>query len=144
MASPDPVQPAITAELLAKLFYGLSQSVDDYRIGHWETLSEGERGRLKDEAQSLDTRAHYFTAEALGDALQAIASDLQQIDRTTADAKAALAVLKKGVNAVRIATAATALAAAIATGDPATVAGAVAGLGKAILDARGEESAGPV
>lgn len=143
MASPDPVQPAPTAELLAKVFYGLSQSVDDYRIVHWQALPDGERARLKDEAQMLDTRAHYFTAEEIGATLQSIASSLEELGRATASAKAAVASLKKAGNIVRIATASAALAAAIAAGDPGSILSALGSLGKTVMGAREDEGAQP-
>lgn len=120
-----PIDPAAEANQLANLFYSLSQAVDDVRLGGTLTdATPADLGRLKDEAQALDDRAHYFTAQAIGATLQKIQPDLAKIKAITAQAKTQLGTLNTVSKAIGIATAGLGLGAAIATGDPASIAAA--------------------
>jgi len=124
-SAPVPFNSADEANQLARLFYTLSQTVDDLRLGG--TLVDAtpaDLGRLKDEAQALDNRAHYFTAEAIGATLLNIQSDLANIKAVTADAKTQLGTLNTVSKVIAIATAGLGLATAIAAGDPAAILGA--------------------
>jgi hypothetical protein len=124
-AAPPPV---VSPGDLATQFYLLSQALDDFRMDHWDDLSPGQRGQLKDEAQALDTRAHYLTADFLGQLAQGIQGDLRAIKAVTVDAESALNRLKKVDSVISIATAAVALAAAIATANIGSITSATTAL----------------
>lgn len=82
-----PIDPAAEANHLADLFNDLSQALDDFRLAdHDPPISPGDVSRLKDEAQALEDRAHYFTADAIGETLQSIQPNLTQIKGLTAEA----------------------------------------------------------
>ncbi len=117
---------------LAQTFYRMSQAIDDYRISNWGHLSTADRGRLKDEAQALDTRAHYLTADALGNLLDPVQGSLKDIESVTTNADHALRVLNEVGQVISIATASVALAADIATGDPAAIGSGVKTLASTI------------
>jgi hypothetical protein len=128
MSTVNTLDPAAAAGDLADLFNSLSDAVDNFRINNSSTLSVADKSRLKDEAQGLTDRAHYFTAEAIGATLQSIQSDLANIKTVTGQAAAALKTLNNVSKAIAIATSAVALGAAIAAGNPATIASAAQGL----------------
>ena len=119
---------------LARQFYSLSQALDDYRLAHWDQLPVDVRGQLKDEAQALDTRAHYLTAAALQQISAAIQPELDAITSATADAEAALDHLQTVDSAISIAIAAVSLGAAIATGSIASITSAVTTLTDVVTD----------
>jgi len=73
VAPPVPIDPAAEAGQLADLFNSLSQALDDFRLGdRIPPLPADQLARLKDEAQALEDRAHFFTAQAIGATLQSI------------------------------------------------------------------------
>lgn len=127
-----PFDPTEEAAQLASLFYRLSQALDDFRLKNWDSIQPDDRGRLKDEAQALDTRAHYFTADAIGQTLKKIQGNLQNLKDTTANAKQAVANLNTVSKVISIATAGVVLAAAIASGNVGSIAAGVTGLAQTI------------
>lgn len=141
MTTATVLQPAIAPTAannsgsLAQQFYTLSQALDDFRLAHWSELSPDQRGQLKDEAQALDTRAHYLTADAIGALTASIQPELAAITNATNDAQKTLGNLNKLGNAVAIATAAVALGAAVATGNLASVSTAVVALTDTVASA---------
>jgi hypothetical protein len=129
-AAPVPIDPAVEAGLLADLFNSLSQTLDDFRLGDRvpaDTTTD-QLARMKDEAQALEDRAHYFTAQAIGATLQSIQPDLAKIKTVTAQAKAQLKILNDVSKAIAIATSALSLGTAIAAGNPASIAAATQAL----------------
>jgi hypothetical protein len=120
--APIPIDPATEAGELADLFNDLSQKVDDFRLAdHNPPLSSYQLARLKDEAQALEDRAHYFTAQAIGATLQSIQSDLASIKAVSAQAKAQLGKLNDVSKIISVATSALSLGTAIAAGNPASI-----------------------
>jgi hypothetical protein len=120
------IDPAVEAGELADLFNSLSQAVDDFRLGDGispDTPRE-QLARLKDEAQALENRAHYFTAQAIGATLQSIQPDLAKIKAVTADAKAQVDILNDVSRVISIATAGLSVGTAIAAGNPLSIAAA--------------------
>jgi hypothetical protein len=114
----NPFDPAAEANNLANLFYSLSEAVDDFRLTPRDPpLDPGTAGRLKDEAQALDDRAHYFTAQAIGDTLQAIQPDLANIKTLTAQAQQQVNAANLVDKVITIATSALSLGTAIAAGN---------------------------
>ena len=90
---PVPIDQAAEAGQLVDLFNNLSQALDDFRLAdHTPPLATDELARLKDEAQALEDRAHYFTAQAIGATLQSIQPDLANIKAVTAQAKTQVGV----------------------------------------------------
>ena len=126
MASPTipiTIDPAAEANQLVDLFNGLSQTLDVFRLG--DNIPPGtpadQLARLKDEAQALEDRAHYFTAQSIGATLQSIQGDLANIKSVTAQAKNQLGVLNDVSKVISIATSALSLGTAIAAGNPASI-----------------------
>lgn len=124
----DPI--VAEANHLAGLFAECSQAVDDYRLSVVPAPSREDMARLKDEAQALDDRAHYFTAEAIGATLAAIQPDLDRIKIVTGQAVEQLQHLNSVAEGIQLATSVLSLGVAIAAGDPATIAAATVALAK--------------
>ena len=126
-----PIDPAVEADNIAKLFFALSQAIDDYRLNATDITPE-EQARLRKRAQDLDDHAHKFTARAIGETLKAVRTDLAAIKAATADAKAQLATLDTVAKAISVADAAFALGSAISTGNPSGIVEAAKGLTAAV------------
>jgi hypothetical protein len=113
-----PIDPATEANNLANLFYALSQGVDDFRLTpRTPPLDPATAGRLKDEAQALDDRAHYFTAAAIGATLQSIQPNLEDIKTLTAEAQKQVNNANTVDKVIMIATSVLSLGTAIAAGN---------------------------
>ncbi|MGA2147408.1 MAG: hypothetical protein ABSH49_20875 [Bryobacteraceae bacterium] len=133
MAPAFPIDQTVEAGNLADLFNSLSQALDDFRLAdHVPPIPTDQLGRLKDEAQALEDRAHYFTAQAIGATLQSIQSDLANIKTVTAQAKAQVGVLNDVSKVISIATSALSLGTAIAAGNPASVVSAATALAQTL------------
>jgi hypothetical protein len=118
---------------LADLFNDLSQAVDEFRLSDLDPpLTMAQMSRLKNEAQALEDRAHFFTADAIGATLQTIQQDLANIKGVTAQAQQQFKVLTNISKAIAIATSALSLATAIAAGNPVTIAAAAKGLAETL------------
>jgi hypothetical protein len=132
-APPVPIDPVAEAGQLADLFNNLSQALDDFRLGdHTPPVPADQLARLKDEAQAMEDRAHFFTAQAIGATLQSIQSDLANIKAVTAQAKNQLAVLNDVSKVITIATSALSLGTAIAAGNPVSIAAAADALAQTL------------
>ena len=127
------LDPVVESNAMADLFNNFSQAVDQFRLNFKPPLPDDQMGRLKDESQALEDRAHYFTAEAIGATLLAIQSDLANIKSLTTQAQTQLASLTKVDRAITIATSVLSLGAAIAAGDPATIIAAGQALAKTLV-----------
>ena len=112
-----PIDPVKQAEELARIFFTLSNAVDDFRLDNYDALPPDKQRQLKDQAQALAMRAQQYTADALGAILQAIQPHLQDIKQATQGAKEALAHLNNLEKGIAIVDAAVALARSIADGD---------------------------
>jgi len=127
------IDPAAEAGRLADLFNDLSQAVDEFRLSDLDPpLTMAQMSRLKNEAQALEDRAHFFTAEAIGATLQTIQPDLANIKAVTLQAQAQFKVLTNISKAIAIATSALSLATAIAAGNPVTIVAAAKGLAETV------------
>ncbi len=134
------IDPVAEAGRLADLFNDLSQAVDDFRLGDQDPpLTPYQMARLKDEAQALEDRAHYFTAEAIGATLQSIQQELANIKVVTSQAQAQLKVLTDISKAITIATSALSLATAIAAGNPSSIAAAAKALAETLATESNDE-----
>ena len=121
-AAPNGIDLVAEAGALADLFNDLSQALDDFRLGDIDPpLTADETARLKDEAQALEDRAHYFTAQAIGATLQTIQPDLAKIKDLTAVATTQLAHLNDVGKVIGVATAVLSLGTAIAAGNPGAI-----------------------
>jgi hypothetical protein len=135
------VDPAAEAGRLADLFNDLSQAVDEFRLSDQDPPLTGyQMARLKDEAQALEDRAHYFTAEAIGATLQSIQQELANIKAVTSQAQAQLRVLNNISRAIAIATSALSLATAIAAGNPSSIGAAAKALAETLGTGSGDVS----
>lgn len=129
LATPIQIDAAAEAGQLADLFNDLSQALDDFRLAdHSPPISADKLARLKDEAQGMEDRAHYFTAKAIGATLQSIQPDLAKIKAMTAQAKAQVGKLNNASKVISIGTSALSLGTAIAAGNPLSIAAAAEAL----------------
>ena len=124
--------PAAQANALADRFYAASAALDSFRLSFTPPLPLAEQQRLRDESNALTTRAHYFTAQAVGATLAAIQGSLAGIHATTDQAIAQLQHLRDVDKAINLATSLLTLGTALAAGDPGTVLSAAQGLAQAL------------
>lgn len=131
---PDPIDPVSQALQLVDLFHALSQALDEFRLSDKlpAATPPDQRALLKKQAQDLEAVSHRFTAAAIKAILQSIQPDLAKIKGVTAEAKTQLGHLNTVSKVISIATAAVALGAAIASGDPLAIAPALGPLIQAV------------
>jgi hypothetical protein len=123
-----PIDPVKQAEELARIFFNLSNAVDDFRLRNFNALLPADRQRLKEQAQALDTRGQQATADALGAILQGIQPHLSNIKQATQDAQDALTHLNDVAKGIAIVDSAVALVGSIMAGDLGSIADNVRGL----------------
>ena len=113
------IDPVKQAEELARLFFALSNAVNDFRLrpDNFNALPPGKQQQLKTQSQALAMRAQQFTADALGAILQAIQPHLQNIKQATQNAEDALSHLNDVEKGIAIVDAAVALAGSLVAGD---------------------------
>ncbi len=102
---------------LADLFAKMAATVDDYRTEHFDGLPPAERASLEGIIQQLEDIHDRFTALAIGETLNAIKDDLDQITSVTTQAEGALKHLKTVREIVSVAAAAAELGADVVSGD---------------------------
>ena len=102
---------------LANVFSRMSETVNDYRNLHFETLAPEERLRLEQLFQQLCDIHDQFTALAIEDTLQSIQSDLQHIVSITSEAEEALRHLQTIAEIANLISATVELGTNISTGD---------------------------
>jgi hypothetical protein len=130
---PVPIDAAAEAGQLADLFNSLSQALDDFRLAdHTPPVPADQLARLKDKAQAMEDRAHFFTAQAIGETLQSVQPDLANIKAVTAQAKTQVTVLNDVSKVISIATSALSLGTAIAAGNPASIVAAAGALAQTL------------
>lgn len=129
----DGITPAIQdqAEQLADGFLQLSMTLDQIRATD-SSLSDADAQTLGTIARQLDELSDQLNAAAIVGILQSIQPNINNIIQTTKDAQNAIKTIGKIQKIVSIGGAALTLAAAIVSGNPATVLSAAAGVVKAI------------
>ena len=105
------------ARQLANLFSQMAETVDAYRTQHFSDLSLQDRVRLEGEIQQLEDIHDRFEAIAIEDTLQAIESELNQIESVTVQASNSLKHLKTVQEIITVVSAAAELGADITAGD---------------------------
>jgi hypothetical protein len=103
---------------LANQYHDLSVVVGDYRFDHWDDLSSAKRRRLEDLQWTLMNYSSDFTAQAISLTLSDLNGALARIAETTKKAKRTIQTIKIVDKVIRIAAAATVLAASIMSGNP--------------------------
>jgi hypothetical protein len=126
-----PNDTADQARQLAQLFLQLSMGVDQYRAAHPE-LDPDQRRQLADIAERLDDFSEQFSAQESAALLAGIQGNLANIVKATKDAQQAVKTIAKIERVIAITAAAVTLGAAIASGNPSTIASAASGLIDAI------------
>jgi hypothetical protein len=130
-----PIDPATEADELVDIFNGLSQALDDFRLGPIipPGTTADELERVKSLAQALEDLAHNFTAESIGATLRSVQASLDRIKMVTREAKEQLARLKDVSKAISIAAFALDIGTGIAEGNPASILTAAQDLAGAIM-----------
>jgi paraquat-inducible protein B len=105
------------ARNLASQFHDISVAVGNYRFDNWDALTSAKRDRLEDLQWTLMNYSSDFTSQAISLTLSDLAKTLDHIQRTTKKAKQVIQTIKTVDKVIRIAAAATVLAAAIMTGN---------------------------
>jgi hypothetical protein len=113
---------------LAERFHDLAVVTGKYRFDNWDDLSPAQRKALEDGQWSLLNASSDMVTVAVGIVLDTSATSLKNIQAATDEAKKTLKTLKNVKKAIRVATAAVALAAAIASKDPGAIAKNAQGL----------------
>lgn len=129
------------ARELAALFSQMADTVDAYRTQHFSELSLQDRVRLEEKIQQLEDIHDRFEALAIGDTLQAIQTDLNQITAVTTQAKDSLKRLETVRQIIGVVSAAAELGADIASGDYGAIPQAIEDL-TAAVGANPDNSAG--
>ena len=102
---------------LAGFFHDLSVALGDYRLGNWDQLSPDQKRSLENLEWKLLNYSSVFTTTAISRTLSELQSTLPAIRNATAKAIEVIKNLRTVDRVFRIATAAGALGAAIASGD---------------------------
>jgi hypothetical protein len=116
---------------LAGRFHDLAVAAGNYRFDNWEKLTTAQRKSLEDAQWSLLNASSDMITRAVGIILDGSETSLKQIQAATGEAEKTLKTLKNIKKAIRVATAAVGLAAAIASKDP----GAIAKNAKSLVEA---------
>jgi hypothetical protein len=126
--------PQQQAARLSDLFLKLSIAIDRVRDTA-PTLTPEQVQTLGTVARHLDEISGQLNAAAIGEILQRIQPNLNQIVKATQDAQLAVKTIRKIEGVVAIATASLTLATAILAGNPQTILSAAAGVASAVKDA---------
>jgi hypothetical protein len=129
--TPVPVDPAVEADNLAKLFYSMSDAVDEFRLSTPE-ITPADQARLRKQAQDLDDRAHQFTAQAVGARVAALIPNLLPIKTATTEVLGQFAKLNSVAKAIALGDAVLALGIAASTGDVTAIVTALTGVTQAM------------
>ena len=103
---------------LAQRFHDLAVIVGDYRFKHWPHLTAAQRRTLEDLQWSLLNASSDLITRAVGIVLDTTSTSVAQLQQATLEAERALETLADVRRAIRVATAAVGLAAAIAAKNP--------------------------
>lgn len=121
--------PIAEANRMAELFFSASDSVDRFRLSIHPPLPRDQMTNLRNISHTLESRAQFFTADAIGATLSSLQKDLESIEKATADATAQLNHLQAVEKGINIATSLLSLCTAIAAGDAGTILSASSSLG---------------
>ncbi len=124
----DQVNAADQARDLAVLFRNFAFAVFSYRRLHFAELSEAERYALEDRAEGLLDAADGFTEAAIGATVASVKDSLDQIAKTTTDAKETLKTMNNVQEALAVVSAGLALAGAVASGNAGGILSGLQGL----------------
>lgn len=103
---------------LAQRFHDLAVVAGDYRFEHWAQLTAAQRKTLEDLQWSLLNASSDLITQAVGIVLDTTATSVAELQQATGEAARALETVADVRRAIRIATAAVGLAAAIAAKNP--------------------------
>ena len=116
---------ADNARQLAADFHDLAVAVGNYRFDNWEQLSPTQLSRLESLQWTLLNYSSDFSSQAIAITLTDLDNTLNNIKDATGKAEKAIGQIRSVDKIFRIATAATVLGAAIASGNPVGIADAV-------------------
>jgi hypothetical protein len=106
---------------LAQEFHDLAVALGDYRFANWDDLTSAQRSKLEDAQWSLLNASSDAVTMAVGIALDSSQVSLAKIRQATAKAQSTVKSIKTVKKVINIATAAVALAAAVASKDPGAI-----------------------
>ena len=117
----SPITP-LDALALAKLFKEAALAVGQYQLDHWETLSKNQRRALTDTEYAILDHSQHLITTAVGVQLDETQTALADIQRATGLATRAIQALQDFQQVLAVAAGLVALGAAVATGNPGSIA----------------------
>ena len=115
----------LDALALAKLFKEAALAVGQYQLDHWETLSTSQRRELTDTEYAILDHSQDLITTAVGRQLDETQTALADIQRATGGATHAIQTLQNFQQVLAVAAGLVALGAAVATGNPSSIAAVV-------------------
>lgn len=113
------------ARALADGFFEISKAVGDYRFAHFDDLEPDQLNALHSLQQQLSNQSNHFTAVAIEITLDDLQPALDRIGHITVEVNKAVKTLNDIRRVITIATNMVTLGAAIASGNPTTIASAI-------------------
>ncbi len=120
------------ARALAEGFLAVSKAVGDFRLANFSLLTPDQQAALRDLQQQLSNQSLHFTAVAIQITLDDLQGTLERIGQVTAQVNQAVTNLNDIRRVITVATSFVGLGAAIASGNPGTIATAVQGTIQAV------------
>ena len=112
----------LDALALAKLFKEAALAVGQYQLDHWDTLSKNQRRELTDTEYAILDHSQDLITAAVGVQLDETKTALADIQRATGVATHAIQALQNLQQVLAVAAGLVALGAAVATGNPGSIA----------------------
>jgi hypothetical protein len=113
------------ARTLADGFFEISKAVGDYRFAHFDDLEPDQLNVLHSLQQQLSNQSNHFTALAIEITLDDLQAALDRIGHITGEVSKTVTTLNDVRRVIAIATNMVTLGAAVASGNPATIASAI-------------------
>ena len=115
----------LDALALAKLFKEAALAVGQYQLDHWDTLSKNQRCELTETEYAILDHSQDLITAAVGVQLDETKTALADIQRATGVATHAIQTLQNLQQVLTVAAGLVALGAAVATGNPGSIANVV-------------------
>ena len=107
---------------LAKLFKEAALAVGQYQLDHWDALAENQRRELTDTEYAILDHSQNLITAAVGVQLAATQTSLAEIQQAAVLATQAIQKLQELKQVLAVAAGLIALGAAVATGNPGSIA----------------------
>jgi hypothetical protein len=127
----DVFETALNLKQCADELGRVSAKLLEFRLNHWETLSQAENIALEAQERELDIKANQLLAQAIVVIGEGATQAQQEIVEATTKAAAFIQKIDDAARAIAVAASVITLGVTIATGDPKTIIAAAAAVTKA-------------